>query len=100
MHEHEGMGLTMVDTTRETRTLIGHGQDRDAPDREAHGAEIDAVLMRLVSQTLQRAKAAYDARDEGDPPDPAVPLDRVLGIMDDLIEARDALDRLYGMEAV
>jgi hypothetical protein len=88
----------MGDTPTGARTLIGDGTDRDEQDRETRGAEIDAVLMRLVSQTLQRAKAAYAARDEGTPPDPAVPLDRVLGIMDDLIEARGALDRLYGME--
>lgn len=66
--------------------------------REERSAAIDNVLMRLVGRVLEKVKEARDAHASGEPQDPAVPLDRMIDVLDDLIEARQELDRLYGTE--
>jgi len=83
----------MIDAT-DPRNRI----DRDEYDeqrREEHGAEIDAVLMRLVHRVLQEAQEARDVQESGEPQDPAAPLDHMIDVLDDLIAARQELDHLY-----
>ena len=84
----------MIDAT-DPRDRSDRDKDRDEQHREEHSAEIDAVLMRLVHRVLQEAQEARDAQESGGPPDPGAPLDRMIDVLDDLIEARRDLDRLY-----
>ncbi len=77
------------------RDLIDHDKDGDAQDREERGATIDTVLMRLVSQVLEKVKEAREAQASGEPQDPAASLDRMIDVLDDVSAARRELDRLY-----
>lgn len=84
-------GTPLIDVT-DPRDRSDRDTDRDTHAR-ARSAEIDEVLMRLVHRVLQGARAA---QARGEPPDPAAPLDRMIDVLDDLIDARRDLDRLYG----
>jgi len=77
------------------RDLIDRDKDGDEQRREERNAAIDNVLMRLVARVLEEAKEAADARARGGPQDPTAPLDHMIDVLDDVLEARRALDRLY-----
>jgi len=77
------------------RALIDHDKDGDEQDREERGAAIDNVLMRLVSQVLEKVKEAREAQATGELQDPAASLDRMIDVLDDVIAARRELDHLY-----
>ncbi len=83
----------MIDAT-DPRNRIDRDED-DEQRREEHGAEIDAVLMRLVHRVLQEVQEARDVQESGEPQDLAAPLDHMIDVLDDLIAARQELDRLY-----
>lgn len=85
---------SLIDVT-DPRDRSDRDTDRDAHAR-ARSAEIDEVLMRLVHRVLQEVQGARAAQARGEPPDPAAPLDRMIDVLDDLIDARRDLDRLYG----
>lgn len=93
-----------LDRTPRARALIDHDTDGDAQAREeraalegwamdvdTRGALVGDVLMRLVSRVLEGVK---NSRDNADP-DPAAGLDTIIGAMDHLVVAQDALDGLY-----
>ncbi len=94
---------------RGARPLIDHDTDGDAQAREeraalegwamdadTRGALVGDVLMRLVSRVLEGVK---DSRDNADP-DPAAGLDTIIGTMERIVVAQDALDGLYLRAAV
>jgi len=83
----------MIDAT-DPRNRIDR-DDEEEQSREEHGAEIDAVLMRLVHRALQEVQEARDVQESGEPQDLAAPLDHMIDVLDDLIAARQELDRLY-----
>jgi len=87
-------GTPLIDVT-DPRDRSDRDTDRDAHAR-ARSAEIDEVLMRLVHRVLQEVQGGRAAQARGEPPDPAAPLDRMIDVLDDLIDARRDLDRLYG----
>lgn len=84
----------MIDTTP-PRDILDRDKDDDEQRREEHSAAIDVVLMRLVRRVLQEVQEARDAQESGEPQDPTAPLDHMIDVLDDLIDARQELDRLY-----
>ncbi len=75
--------------------LIDHDTDDDEQSRAERGAAIDEVLMRLVQRVLQEVQEARAVQESGEPQDLAAPLDHMIDVLDDLIDARRDLDRLY-----
>jgi len=58
-------------------------------DQETRAALVGNTLMRLVSQVLT------DVKNNKDSVDPAAGLDKVMGALDHISTAQDALDALY-----
>lgn len=82
-----------MNKTTDARAIIDPDKDHDEQSRAGRGAAIDNVLMRLVSRVLEEVKEAHE---RGEPQDPAAPLDHMIDVLDDIIEARRELNRLYG----